>query len=231
MKVRRMMTADVVSVEPDTPFKEVVEQMVGAGVSGLPVVDDRGSLVGIVTEADLVAKEAFPGQCPRALALLADVLSAREHHWVTKTRGWTAGDVMTRSVETCTPDEEVRVALRRMLAHGIKRIPVLEDGRLVGIVSRHDILRTLVRSDAEITEDVNRRLKEAPDRPEDHHVTCTVEDGKVTLTGDVRYAWDEQILVAMIRGVDGVIDVVSRIRHRETNLNLPRPHWVLGGRL
>jgi CBS domain-containing protein len=230
VKVRRIMTTDVVSVKPDTTFKDVVEQLVAAGVSGLPVVDDRGVLVAIITEADLVAKEAYPGQRSRALGVLADVLSAREHHWVTKARGWTAADIMTTNVETCAPDDDVRLAARRMLAHGVKRMPVLEGGKLVGIVSRRDILRGLVRPDAEIAQDVTHLLKAAPDRPDDHHVTCSVEDGKVVLSGDVRYAWDEPTIVAMVRGVDGVIDVVSHVRHREASPNLPRPPWPLGGR-
>jgi osmotically-inducible protein OsmY len=101
----------------------------------------------------------------------------------------------------------------------------------VGIVSRSDVLRGLVRPDAEIAQDVTHLLKAAPDRPDDHRVTCSVEDGKVVLTGDVRYAWDEPVVVAMVRSVDGVIDVVSHVRHREANPNLPKPPpWVPGVR-
>jgi CBS domain-containing protein len=228
MKVSTVMTRDVVSVTPETPFKDVIETLVGAGISGLPVVDDRGVLVGIVTEADLVAKQAYPGQRPRALALLADVLSAREHHWVTKAAAWTAADVMTTNVATSLPEEDVRIVARRMLARGVKRMPVLDGGVLVGIVSRHDILRVLARPDAEIAEDVRRTLRTDPNRPDDHHVTCSVKDGQVTLAGDVRYAWDAPIVVAMVRAVDGVIDVVSNLHHRESNRNLGKPPWVIG---
>jgi CBS domain-containing protein len=224
------MTTDVVSVKPDTPLKDVVERLVGAGVSGAPVVDDGGALVGIITEADLVAKEAYPGPRPRGLAVLADMLSAREHHWVTKAAGWTAADLMTPKVATCLPDDDVRIVARRMLERGVKRMPVLDAGVLVGIVSRHDLLRALVRPDAEIAEDVARVLRTDPNRPDDHHVTCSVEDGKVTLMGDVRYAWDAPIIVALARSVDGVIDVVSHLRHREPNRTIPKPPWVLGVR-
>jgi CBS domain-containing protein len=220
-----VMTTDVVSVRPDTPFKEVVEKLVGAGVSGLPVVDENGGMEGIVTEADLVTKAAYAGRRSRALAVLADVLSAREHHWTTKALGWTAADVMTKNVATCGPDEDVRIVARHMLERGVKRMPVLGGGRLVGIVSRQDILRALVRPDAEIAADVTHALATDPNRPDDHHVLCTVEDGKVTLTGDVRYAWDAPIIVAMARGVDGVIDVESHLHHREPNPKGPPTSW------
>jgi CBS domain-containing protein len=224
------MTTDVVSVTSETPYKRVVETMVDAGVSGVPVVEHDGVLAGIVTEADLVAKEAYPGRRRRVLAVLADVLSAREHHWVTKAAGWTAADVMTAQVVTCAPDDDVRLVARRMLDHGVKRMPVLEFGRLVGIVSRHDILHSLDRPDAKIAEEVTSVLRSDPNRPDDHHVTCSVQDGNVTLTGDVRYAWDTPIVVAMVRSIDGVVDVVSELHHRERTPSGPKPAWLAGMR-
>jgi len=221
------MTSDVVTVKPDASFKELVDTMVGAGVSGVPVVDERGTPVGIVTEADLVAKEAYPGRRPRALALLADGVSARERHWVTKAAGWTAADIMTRKVATCAPDDDVRVVARRMLALGVKRILVVEHRVLVGIVSRRDLLRGLVRPDCDIAADVERVLHTHPNRPDDHLVHSAVDGGRVTLTGDVRFSWDEPILVDLVRAVDGVIDVVSRVRHREATPTV-KPPWYVG---
>lgn len=227
MKIRDVMTTEVVTVEPGTPFKEVVELLVGSGVSGLPVIDGQRRLVGIVTEADLISKEAYGGR-PRALAVLADMLSAREHPWVSKATGWVAADVMTASVETCGPDDDVRVATRRMLERHVKRMPVVEAGRLVGIVSRQDILRMFTRSDEEIGADVSRVLTSHPNRPDDCHVHFAVEQGSVTLTGDVRYEWDEGIVVSLVREVEGVIAVVSRLHHREPNPRTSPSPWTLG---
>jgi CBS domain-containing protein len=230
VKVDKIMTTDVVSVRPDTSFKEMIERLVDSAVSGLPVVDDDGKVVGIVTEADLAAKEAY-GRRPRALAVLADVLSAREHHWVTKAAGLTAAGVMTSRVTTCQPDDDARLVARRMLEHGIKRMPVVDDhGGLVGIVSRQDILRSLARPDEEIAADVTRLLRTDPNRPDDHRVMSSVHDGTVTLTGDVRYAVDESIIVTMIRGIEGVIDVVSHLHHREPNPPVPHSPWIPGTR-
>ena len=138
---------------------------------------------------------------------------------------------MTKPVTTCQPSEDVRLVARRMLERGVKRMPVVDHrGALVGIVSRQDILRSLARPDDEIAAEVTRLLRTDPNRPDDHRVTSSVEDGRVRLTGDVRYAWDERIIVEMIRGVDGVIDVDSNLHHREPNPSRPKPPWMLGTR-
>lgn len=220
MKIADIMTKDVVSVGPETPFKDLIERLVRSDVSGLPVLDDSGQLVGIVTEADLTSKEAFGGHRHRALAVLADVLSARQHPWATKSAGWTAADVMTRDVAVCDPNEEVRVVARRMLDRGVKRVPVVQSGELVGIVSRQDILKMFARPDDAIAADITHALATHPNRPDDCHVQCTVEGGVATLTGDVRYTWDEPVVVSLARDVEGVIDVISRLHNREPD---PRP--------
>ena len=220
MLVRDIMTSDVISVGPSTSYKDVVELLVQSAVSGLPVVDDSGQVVGIVTEADLTSKEAYGGHRPRALALLADILSAREHHWATKAAGWTAADVMSRDVVVCAPDEETRVVARRMLQHGVKRVPVVESGVLVGMVSRRDVLKMFARPDDEIANEITHVLATDLNRPDGCHVHCSVENGVATLSGDVRFAWDIPVVVAFARGVDGVIDVESRLHNREPD---PRP--------
>jgi CBS domain-containing protein len=228
VKVRDVMTTQLVTVTPDTPYKAIVERSVLGDVSGVPVVDSSGQLVGIVTEADLVSKEAYGGRRRRALALLADVLSAREHHWVTKASGSTAADVMTRNAIVCRPGDDVRVAARRLLESGIKRMPVVDEtGDLVGIVSRKDILQAFTRSDDAIAADVGALLVTHPNRPDDCHVHYAVADGVVTLTGDVRYDWDKAIVVSLVREVEGVIDVMSQLHNREADPHGPSP-WALG---
>ena len=228
MKVGDIMTTEVVSVAPDTPFKELVERLLDSGISSVPVVDDRGKLVGLITEADLICKEAF-GDRRRALSLVVDVLSARDLHWITKAAGSVAADLMTRNVIGCRADEDVRSVARRMLDLGLKRMPVVDAGTLVGIVSRHDILEVLARPDEAIAADVQRVLSDR-NVPEDHHLTFSVERGVVTLTGDVRYKWDGPIVVSMVRAVPGVIDVTSRLHHRESNPRSSSGQWMLGVR-
>ncbi|HTK16578.1 MAG TPA: CBS domain-containing protein [Acidimicrobiia bacterium] len=218
MKVYEIMTKNVVSVGPETPFKTVVDQLLRSGVSGLPVLDESGKLVGIVTEADLASKEAYGVRGRRTLSLLADVLAAPR--WMHKAFGWVASDVMTKEVIVCAPDDDVRVATRRMLERDVKRMPVVQSGSVVGMLSRQDILRTLVRPDEVVDASVGEVLRTHPNRPDDAHVTHSVKDGIVTLKGDVRYAWDVPIVMALVRNADGVIDVVGKIHHREPD---PRP--------
>jgi CBS domain-containing protein len=171
-----------------------------------------------VTEADLASKEAYGVRGRRTLSLLADVLAAPR--WMHKAFGWVALDVMTKEVVVCAPDDDVRVATRRMLEHGVKRMPVVQSGSVVGMLARQDILGILARPDDEIDAAVGQVLRTHPNRPDDSHVTHSVQDGIVTLAGDVRYAWDEPIVMSLVRNVDGVIDVISHLHSREPD---PKP--------
>jgi len=230
VKIKDVMSTHVISVTPDTPFKELVERLVRFDVSGLPVVDGSGALVGIVTEADVVSKEAYGTRRSRALALLADVLAAREHHWVTKATGSIAADVMTANVVVCSPDEDVRVVARRMLERGVKRMPVVQAGGLVGMVSRQDILGMFARPDDAIATEVARVLVTHPNRPDDCHVHCSVDGGVVTLNGDVRYARDVPIVVSLVREVEGVIDVIDHLHSRAPDPPSSATPWMFGVR-
>lgn len=144
MHVRDVMTTEVVTVSPDAPFAEIVERLLENGVSGLPVVDADGALVGMVTEADLVSREAYGPERRRPLGLVLDYLRDRDPAWVRKASGTTARDLMTRLVTTASPDDELRVIARVLLESGFRRLPVVRaDGRLAGIVSRRDLLASV----------------------------------------------------------------------------------------
>jgi CBS domain-containing protein len=135
------MTTYVVTADLDATYDEMVDRLLAHDISGLPVVDSDGVLLGLVTEADLVSREAYGPERRRSLGLIADHLRNRDPAWVRKASGTTAGEIMTHAVTTASPDDELRVAARRMLESGYKRLPVVTaDGRLVGIVSRRDVL-------------------------------------------------------------------------------------------
>jgi CBS domain-containing protein len=140
-----IMTTTVVSIAPETPYPEIVERLLESGVSGVPVLDGSSRLVGIVTEADLVSKAAYRKDRGRMLALLVDSLAAPR--WLDKAFGQVAADVMTKDVAVCRPDDDVRTVARRLLERGVKRMPVVDGDRVVGIVSRQDILRELARDE------------------------------------------------------------------------------------
>jgi CBS domain-containing protein len=139
--VRDVMTRDVFTVGSAATYPEMVDLLLTHDISGLPVVDADGILLGLVTEADLVSREAYGPHRRRPLGLVAGYLRGREPVWLRKASGTTAHEIMTHVVTTASPDDELRVVARRMLESGYKRLPVVRpDGRLVGIVSRRDVL-------------------------------------------------------------------------------------------
>lgn len=140
MTVRDVMTSGVFSVREATPVTNVVRIMDGRRVSALPVVGDGRQVVGVVSEADLL-----PKRIGRPMGLLARAA------WRRKAAGRVARDVMTAPAITLTADVTVTEAARRMVRHGIKRLPVVDRyGKLVGIVSRVDLIRAFARSDEEL---------------------------------------------------------------------------------
>jgi CBS domain-containing protein len=139
--VRDVMTSDVVTVGPEASYTEIVDRLLAHDISSLPVVDADGVLLGIVTEADLVSREAYGPDRRRPLGLLLDYLRDRDPRWVRKASAATARELMTGLVTTASADDELRVTARIMLESGFRRLPVVAaDGRLLGIVSRRDVL-------------------------------------------------------------------------------------------
>jgi len=217
MKVKDVMTTDVLTVREDTSFKDTVELLVENRVSGAPVIDHDGRLVGLVTEADLVSKEAFDLRHRRPLAAVADLI-AGVSRWSGKAAGLTARDVMTHRVVTAAPGESLRSVARRMLDLGVKRLPVVEDGRLVGIISRQDLLRIFHRTDADIAAELDAKLASPRYAPEDHSVSALVEDGIVTLTGSVRFSGEVPVIVGLASDVAGVVHVDNRLTYDELDV-------------
>lgn len=212
MKVKDVMTTEVLTVAEDTPFKDVVDLLVEHRISSVPVVDDERRLVGLVTEADLMSKEAFDLRHRRPLAIVAELISGTSR-WSGKASGLTAGAVMTERVVTVGPAADVRAAARRMLELGVKRFPVVEDGRLVGIVSRQDLLRIFHRADADIVAELEVKMASPLYAPDDHTVIADVADGVVTLTGSVRWSGEVPVMVGLAAGVAGVVEVNNQITY------------------
>ena len=146
MLVRELMTAGVATVSPDTPVGTIVHLLADRGISGVPVVDEGGALLGIVTEGDLLHRLALADE-PRHgwfRALFDDQDRAAERY--ARAFGATARDVMTAELLTVAEDATAGRAARLLEEHNVRRLPVLRDGRLVGVVSRSDLLRALLTS-------------------------------------------------------------------------------------
>jgi CBS domain-containing protein len=150
-KVRNVMTYEVITVDEQAPYTEIVRRMAVHKVSALPVVNDAGCLVGVVSEADLLHKEEYQDQEDTWHWLE----TRRERAARAKASGRRAVDLMSTPVVTVDPDATVAEAARRLARHRIKRLPVVdEEGRLVGIVSRADLLRLYLRDDMAIHREI-----------------------------------------------------------------------------
>jgi CBS domain-containing protein len=208
--VKDLMTTAVVTVEPTTPFKELVARLAEHRVSAVPVVDDDSRVLGVVSEADLLLKEEFP-EPDRDIPLW---WTRRARLDRAKAAASVARDLMTVAVVAISPDATVAEAARRMHTNKVKRLPVIDRaGRLVGIVSRGDLLKVFDRSDEairrEIVDDVIvGEFMMAPSRFFLH-----VKDGVVVLQGRVERRNLLPYLVRAVQGVEGVVRVEDRLTY------------------
>jgi CBS domain-containing protein len=208
VRVGDVMTRDVVSVTSETPLKDVAAMLVERGISGLPVCDADGAVVGVLSEADLLVKQGgAPERSGGLFAWLVETASAPD---LAKLRAHTAGEAMTAPAVTVETDSPVSEAARTMVSLGVNRLPVVEDGRLVGIVTRADLVRLFTRSDEEIARDIRqdvvKRLWIAPER-----IEVDVEQGEVVLRGEVDTEVEAGLLEKRIPLVAGVVGVRSEL--------------------
>lgn len=206
MNVLDLMTTDPVTTTPDASLKEAARLMMSNQVSGLPVVDG-GRLVGIVTEGDYLRREADREQ-PYRLSLLEALFGNGDGEPEVEK----VSDVMTTKVHTIDADATISEAARVMAKRGVKRLPVVdEDGSLIGVISRADIVSAFTKPDEviedEIREDVAVRLLFL-DRDA---VGIDVEDGVVTLTGRLENRTEAHLLEELSKKVAGVIRVESKL--------------------
>lgn len=215
VRVEDLMNPRPITVEPTATVKEIAEAMLKHDIRSVPVVDIGERLVGVVAEADLVCREGYPTVRHHSLGAYVDeALAEHRHHWVERAEGLTAEEIMTREVVTCEPPEPVGVVTRRMLVHNVRTLPVVEDGRLVGILSRHDLLQLFCRPDPEIRARVAELLA-SPLWAPGHTVEAEVRDGVVILTGTVRRGADGPVVSSIVGHIPGVIDVINRIQVEE----------------
>jgi CBS domain-containing protein len=208
-RVDDVMTKDVVAVEPGTQYQDLVKILIDRKVSAVPVVERFGYVLGVVSEADLLPKVKSPeDQHGRVFA------SRRTRGERLKAKGITAADVMTAPAVCVLPSVSVATAARRMQAAGVKRLPVEDDlGRLVGIVSRGDLLKAHLRSDAEIQRDVTDEVLWQELALEPDKVRAATADGIVTLSGRLRCRSTSERAVRLVRQVPGVVEVVDRLTY------------------
>jgi CBS domain-containing protein len=207
--VRDVMTREVVSVREFTSYKQLVEILLEHGVSAVPVVDDGLHVQGVVSEADLIEKEARDA---RDESEQRHPVSRAARTARSKARAATAGTLMTGPAITIRPDAPLSVAALRMSRHNIKRLPVVDAfGLLLGIVSRSDLLKPYLRRDADIRDEVLARVLAGEMCVDPHSISVDVREGVVTLAGRMESEPVARETAAMVRAVDGVVDVIDRL--------------------
>ena len=205
--VRDVMTAQVVAVRRDAGFKQMVDVLTEFKVSALPVIDRELHVLGVVSEADLLHKVEFAGQDAHVKLLEG----TRRRSAKAKATGETAEDLMTSPAVTIGPDATIGEAARLMDAKRVKRLPVIENGHLVGIVSRRDLLRPYLRPDSAIGEDIATDVLERTLWVERGTIEVRVDRGRVTLRGRADRRSTARIAARLAGAVDGVVDVVNEL--------------------
>ena len=209
--VRDVMTTDVVVARTTTSFQELARILGERSISAVPVLDDADRLVGIVSESDLLLKEA--GRGGRETGGFFRRWRDREDR--EKARGRVASDVMTTPAITIEDTAPVARAARVLHERRVKRLPVVDqDGRVVGIVSRADLLRVFLRTDAEIRRAVEDALAGDLRWIEPGTVMVTVDSGVVTLRGVVEHRSQIPVLVGLAGTVDGVVGIDDRLTYQ-----------------
>lgn len=206
------MTRDVLTVAAGTPLKEVAALLTANHISGVPVADSDGTVLGVVSEADILCKEeGFPPNPGRVSGWLLRRIDGE----LDKIGARTAADAMTAPALTVRPAQQVSEVARLMVGHRINRLPVVADGRLVGIVSRADLVRAFNRPDVELEQEIREEVLFGVFVLSPDAFNVTVKDGVVRIEGTVRTAADAESITRYVRGVPGVLDVTSELDWRE----------------
>jgi CBS domain-containing protein len=213
--VEDLMTHEVVRARLQTPFKDLAAMFAEHGITAVPVVDDQDRAIGVVSEADLVRHEAAQhdpyGREPDGPGVpRPDGSGIRRGR--RKGEEETAGQLMTAPAVVGRPYWNVVEAARAMDRHRVKRLPVVdENGRLIGIVSRADLMRVFLRGDDAIREEIVREVLGRVLAVQPGEVQVTVAEGVVTLHGRITRRRLGPVLVRLCRGVDGVVSVHDRL--------------------
>jgi CBS domain-containing protein len=213
MNARDIMTRDVTTVRPDTSVRDIAAVMVEKHISGVPVLSDDGKVVGIVSQSDLLHR--------------AEIGTERKHKWwfrifadsselareYAKAHGLKARDVMSRYVVSVRDDAELRDVADILDARRIKRVPVIQEGRVVGIITRGDLVRALSHAqiskaskridNAALHKTLHDRIRSQP-WVNDGYISVTVNDGVVELWGQVDTTDQRNALRALVEETDGV---------------------------
>jgi CBS domain-containing protein len=205
MKVEDLMTREVRTVGPDASLKDVAALLAEHRIGGVPVVDEARRPLGVITKADIVMKELADPPVKRGL-----FGRKKDDGTEAKAAARTAGEAMTAPAVTISPAMPVTSAAAWMVESGINRLPVVQREALVGIITRHDLVRVFARSDAEIEQEIRDDALAGTAWPDSIHVV--VRDGEVTLRGQADSIGEAEMLPLQVRHVLGVVAVDAELQ-------------------
>ena len=229
-KARDVMTRKLLTIGPDMPIRDLATFLIDHRISAVPVVGDADVPLGVVSDGDLLRRVELGTEKKRAwwVSILAD--PDDDARSFVKTHGLVAADVMTRGVIAVTPDAELGSIANLLDEKKIKRLFVLEGGKLAGVVTRSDIVKTLMRRaesvphhrlDSEIRADIDRQMHDQPWAPH-AFVSVLVKDGTVELVGAISSAAQREAMNVLTQRVDGVRAVTDHLVVRKIN-----PGWMV----
>ena len=222
-----VMSTAVVTADPLDGFKEIAERLVRTGVSVLPVVDGDGMVLGVISEDDVLVKESNQPVKRHPVRRTARRDAERAQALL-------ASEVMTHPATTIHADQTVAAAARVMHKGGFKHLPVVDaGGRLVGVVSRHDLLKVFCRPDEAIRDEVIMGVFRNDLMIDTLGVTVTVDDGVVTLKGEIERQTEVPVVTVLVGAIDGVVAVNNDLGYRWDDSHISAtgvpPHGSLAG--
>lgn len=211
MKVSELMTEKVLTIGPEAPIKDVAKILVANGISGLPVCDIEGDVLGVISEADILYKEHDPADGHMGGPLGWIIEGPPDAKSLIKAEALTARKAMTSPAITIAPWESASQAARIMCERHVNRLPVVRDEKLVGIVTRGDLVRAFTRTDAELEEELKQDVLQRVMWIEPGKVAVNVENGVALLSGRLPTRSDVELLNKMAARVPGVVAVESTV--------------------
>lgn len=206
--VQDIMSTHVIAVRENATYKDMAARLHEMHVSAFPVLDDDDVVIGVVSESDLLTKAALGELMP---GVFDGMMRSREQ---AKATGVTAAELMTAPAATVGPSDSVSHAARLMYGRRVKRLPVVDDrGRLIGIVSRADVLSVFGKSDADIRRDISKEIIVGEFGSDPDRFTVIVSDGIVTLEGIPENAAAGHGIIDAVRHADGVVAVRDRLTY------------------
>lgn len=205
--VSDVMARDPITVTPEAHFKDIERSLAEHHVSMLPVVDGEGRAVGVVSETDLVLKT-------EAAIATASGLGLRARHQLAKAAATTARGLMSSPPVCIEPGARLARAARLMREHAVNQLLVVSKGRLLGVVTRGDLLKSYLRPDRDIRTDIVDGVIVGIMWLNPLEFEVDVRDGVVDITGVLEQRSHVEILIDLVRGVEGVVDVRPALSYR-----------------